>query len=307
MNSRLFRSLTVILASSLIASAGAAESEPKNTLGGRATVYQHLSPSSLEEVTSPQVIKGVGAPNIAPIEIWRRLEQGERTECLDCIPVVSKLIYADHPKTREIAAWWLRRRIFGVFGPGEVYAQTLSTLTDQSQPEHKRAYAAEAIGEFLSHAGLAEVATALVSDPSAKVRKSAAHALWRLNSTGPNNELAVAIGDADVEVRMQALFTATRARSFSDVAAVVARISDDSPRVRKRAAEALGTMRAKDAVVGLIALSSPSTEPNAPVRAAAVAALGQIADPASKPAVLAAQNDPHPFVRDAARISLRRL
>ena len=38
------------------------------------------------------------------------------------------------PKTREIAAWWLRRRIFGVFGPGEVYQQTVQTLADRPRP-----------------------------------------------------------------------------------------------------------------------------------------------------------------------------
>jgi hypothetical protein len=38
-----------------------------------------------------------------------------------------------------------------------------------------------------------------------------------------------------------------------------------------------------------------------------VHAHGQIADPAAKEAVLAAQNDPNQFVRDAAKIALRRL
>jgi hypothetical protein len=305
-----FRSLTSLLALgavSLVSSAVIADSAPQNVHGGRAGVYKQLEPNSLEEVSSPETIKGVGAPNIAPTEIWRRLEHGERTECLDCIPIVSKLIYADHAKTREIATWWLRRRIFGVFGPGQVYQQTLQTLADQSQPETKRAYAAEAIGEFLTHSGLDEVSTALVNDPSAKVRKSAAYALWRLNSAGPNNELATAVGDSDVEVRMQALYTATRVSSFNDVGAITARISDESARVRKRAAEALGVMRAKDAVVGLIALTDPAKESDAMVRASAVHALGQIADPAAKDAVLAAQNDPNQFVKDAAKIALRRL
>lgn len=310
MNTRFISSLTGLLAAgaiSLVSSAGVADAEPQNTLGGRAKVYQQLDPNSLEEVSTPEQIKGVGAPNLAPTEIWRRLEHGERTECLDCIPVVSKLIYADHRKTREIAAWWLRRRIFGVFGPGQVYQQTLETLKDPSQPENKRAYAAEAIGEFLTHSGLDEVSTALVSDPSPKVRKSAAYALWRLNSAGPNNELAQAIGDSDVEVRMQALYTATRVHSFTDIAAVTERISDESPRVRKRAAEALGAMRAKDAVVGLIALTSADSESDPLVRASAVHALGQIADPAAKPAVTEALNDPNQFVKDAAKIALRRL
>lgn len=310
MKTTMFRSLTGLVAAtsvSLVSSAVVAGSEPQNTLGGRAKVYSQLDPSSLEEVTSPEQIKRVGDDNMAPMEIWRRLEHGERTECLDCIPVVSKLLYAEHAKTREIAAWWLRRRIFGVFGPGQVYEQTINTIADQSKPENTRAYAAEALGEFLSYSGLDEVSTALVADPSPKVRKSAAYALWRLNSAGPNNELGKAIADPDVEVRMQALFTATRVSSFSDVVAVTAQISDESPRVRKRAAEALGVMRAKDAVVGLIGLTSPNTESDALVRAAAVAALGQIADPAAKDAVVAAQDDPDQFVKDAAKIALRRL
>jgi hypothetical protein len=310
MKTTAFRSLTSLLAAgalALVSSAVLAQSEPQNTYGGRANVYQHLDPSSLEEVSTPEQIKRVDDQNIAPTEIWRLLEHGERTECLDCIPVVSKLIYNNHPKTREIAAWWLRRRVFGVFGPGQVYAQTIQTLTDQSQSEDKRAYAAEALGEFLSHSALNEVSTALVNDPSPKVRKSAAYALWRLNSVGPTGELAKAIGDPDVEVRMQALFTAGRVSSFTDVAAVTQRISDESPRVRKRAAETLGAMYAADAVLGLIELTKPSTESDALVRAAAVSALGKIADPAAKDAVLAAENDPDQFVRDAAKIALRRL
>ena len=52
--------------------------------------------------------------------IWQALEHGEKVECLDCIPAVEKLLYDGNAKNREIAAWWLRRRIFGVFGPGEV-------------------------------------------------------------------------------------------------------------------------------------------------------------------------------------------
>jgi HEAT repeat protein len=59
--------------------------------------------------------------------------------------------------------------------------------------------------------------------------------------------------------------------------------------------------------VGLIALTAPAAESDPQVRASAVHALGQIADPAAKEAVLAAQNDPNQFVKDAAKIALRRL
>lgn len=291
----------------LVAGAVIADSAPQNVLSGRSKVYENLDPGSLENPTSAEAIKEVSSGNLAPTEIWARLEHGERVECLDCIPGVSKLLYNSDSRTREISAWWLRRRIFGVFGPGEVYEQTLNALKDQSQSENKRAYAAEALGEFLAAPGVPALASAMTSDPSAKVRKAAAHGLWRINSQGPNGELAVAIADKDEDVRMEALYAATRVNVFTGIDAVVQRISDTSPRVRKRAAEALGTMRVKDAVVGLIALTSPETETDAAVRAAAVASLGKIADPAAKSAVQAAQNDPNQFVRDAAAMALRRL
>jgi len=34
----------------------------------------------------------------------------------------------------EIAAWWLRRRVFGVFGEGEVYQQTVQMLAVGTNP-----------------------------------------------------------------------------------------------------------------------------------------------------------------------------
>ena len=49
--------------------------------------------------------------------------------------------------SREIAAWWLRRRMVGVFGPGEVYSQTVQTLQTDPDPV-RRSYAANALGEF---------------------------------------------------------------------------------------------------------------------------------------------------------------
>lgn len=302
---RLFGAL-VAGAATLAAGAVVADTGP-NVHKGRSHVYENLDPTSLESITPIEQIKGVAAGNVAPTEIWRRLEHGERVECLSCIPVVSKLLYDNNAKTREISAWWLRRRILGVFGPGQVYQQTLNTISDQTQPENKRAYAAEALGEFLHQNGIAPVAKALTTDPSPRVRKSAAYALWRLNSQGPNGELATAIGDSDEQVRLQALQTAVRVHVFTGVDAVVKRIDDPSPKVRKRAAEVLGAMRAKDAVVGLIAMSSPANESDPEVRASAVYALGKIADPAAKDAVNAALNDPYTFVRDAAKFASRRL
>jgi len=289
----------------LLASLGSAADSPANVLTGRAGVYKQLSPESLESVSTPAAIKSVST-NRAPTEIWRILEHGEKVECLSCIPAVSELLYDSHAKTREISAWWLRRRIFGVFGPGQVYSQVVTAL-QTSPDEQQRAYAAEALGEFLSASGVKYVAQAAVGDASSLVRRSAVAALERLQSQGPNGELAVALSDSDEEVRLAALHAAIRVHVFSALDSVVALISDPSARVRKRTAESLGVMRARDAVVGLVALTSPDTEPNPEVRIAAVAALGQIGDSAVRPDIERALDDPHVFVRDAAHVALQLL
>jgi hypothetical protein len=292
---------SVVLGALLVATGASAEDA--NVTAGRAEVYKQLAPESLETVSTPAQISKLGAPNMAPTTIWKVLEHGEKLECLACVPVVSKLLYNSHPKTREIAAWWLRRRIFGVFGPGQVYQQTLTALGDTAETESHRVYAANALGEFLSLSGVAALSKAVITDESAKVRVAAVGALERLNSSGANGELAAALSDPDENVQLAALHGATRINAFTNVEAVVALIGDPSSLVRRRAAETLGVMKAADAVAGLMVLAAESDEADAPVRAAAVWALGQIGDPVAADVILAAQNDSDASVRSAAKVS----
>lgn len=289
------------------ASSDAASIEARNT-AGRATVYQQMDQASLETLSTPDRLRNIAKGGFAPTEIWRTLEHGEKVECLDCIPAISKLLYDGDARTREISAWWLRRRIFGVFGPGQVYERTITTLDDKTKSEKQRAYAAEALGEFLSSAGTPHVARALVEDSSPLVRLSAVHALQRLNNAGPNGELSVALADTDEKVRVAAIHASTRINAFSDIASITALVADGSSTVRTRALEALGTLKAKDAVVAIVAKLSPANEPSASVRAAAATALGEIGDGSARQAVQDARdNDPDHFVRDAATVALRQL
>jgi HEAT repeat protein len=296
---------SVALAALLLAS-GASAAKP-NITTGRAEIYKQLAPESLEAVSTPQQIKGLSADNVPPTRIWKVLEHGEKLECLACIPVVSTLLYNSEPKTREISAWWLRRRIFGVFGPGQVYEQTVKTLGNAEETETRRVYAANALGEFLSASGVAALSQAVTLDASAAVRKAAVAGLERLNSSGARGELTLAMGDEDAAVRLAALHAATRINAFSDVEAVVALIGDPSSLVRRRAAETLGVMKAGDAVVGLMALTSPADESDPKVRAAAIWALGQIGDAAARHAILDAREDDDAAVRSAAAIAGRML
>src|SRR6478609_7449623 len=323
MTSKFRRFLTASIALSVAAlgSVSNAADDMDTTHLGRSTVYENLKNSSLEAIsTSDRLLnllstkdKNTGKryanveASFAPTQYLTMLEHGERVECLDCVPFVSKLLYSSNAKSREISAWWLRRRIFGVFGKGEVYEQTINTATDQKASELSRAYAVNALGEFLEGAGIAPVSRALVKDASPVVRLAAANALIRLNNQGPNSELSEALSDGDEEVRLAALNGITHINVFSNVDRVVNLISDASPLVRRRAAQTLGTLKNGDAVVGLVALTSSANESDAGVRAAAVWTLGQIADSQALDAVLAAQNDSDSGVRDAARIAARRL
>jgi hypothetical protein len=307
---RSLKSFALTLASGLLLTAAgnagtSPPATPPNVLTGRATVYKDLPTVSLENLSTPGEIVSI-TQGAAPTKIWAVLEHGEKVECLDCIPDVSKLLYDGNAKTREIAAWWLRRRIFGVFGEGEVYSQVLSTLKGGSD-ETSRAYAAEALGEFLIADGVAPVAQAAVSDDSPMVRQSAVRALDRLNNEGPQAELSTAVGDADEGVRLAALNAAVHINVFSRVDAVVARLSDDSAEVRRRAAEVLGTMHSSDAVVGLMALADPAQESDPRVRVSAIGALGRIGDPQAQHVIAAAMNDEDPLVQSVAKIALQSL
>lgn len=305
------RTLSYLLLAGLSLGAGfgayrAQAEAPKPPTKGTAIVYKGIRDDQIEQLSTPDRIKSVATRASSPSAIWQALEHGEKVECLDCIPSVEKLLYDNNNKTREIAAWWLRRRIFGVFGKDQVYAHTVTALQSDADATN-RAKAAEALGEFLDSAGIPHVANSLVKDDAPVVRAAAARALDRLNHPGPSGELAKSLGDSDEGVRLAALGAAMHVHGFTDVGAVARLTADSSAVVRRHAAGALGQMRAKDSVTSLIAMLSPSVEEDAAARASAAHALGLIGDASARDALMAAMSDPDSLVRDAVRIALRRL
>src|SRR5579862_4742114 len=195
--------------------------------------YSWVPQDQKEFISSPEYIQTVALSG-APMQIWEALEHGERVECLACIPVVAPLMYSENAQNREIAAWWLRRRIIGVFGKGQVYDQTLATLKSDGDAT-KRAYAASAVGEFLLAAGIPFLAHAVSHDSSPMVRSYAATALGRINDDG-GGALGKAILDSDEGVRIAALTAAGKINSFTDLTSATKALSDSSAIVRRRAA-----------------------------------------------------------------------
>lgn len=277
-------------------------------LAGTATAadvkpYQGVPVDQAESISTPDHIMSVVRSG-APTEIWQALEHGEVVECLQCIGVVSPLLYSTNAKNREIAAWWLRRRIFGVFGPGEVYSQTIDTLASDSSAT-RRADAASALGEFLVLNGVTPVAHALVTDTDPGVRAAAASALGRLNDDG-DGALAKAFSDSDATVRVAAFQAAGKINSFTDVAQAVAVTGDSNALVRRVGIELLDTMGATDAADAVLKLAQ--TDPDSEVRLVSCHALGAIGDPSMASALEEiSSNDTNLQVQDQARIAALRL
>jgi HEAT repeat protein len=296
--------LAVLLgASQLVTGEEAKSDSTADSTEGTRKIYGNIPNDQIEFLSSPERIINVASSG-APSAIWETLEHGERVECLQCIPAVEPLLYRDDPQTREIAAWWLRRRVFGVFGPGEVYERTLQTLKGDADPK-RRAYAAYAIGEFLATPGVEACATALASDADPTVRAAAASALGRLNDDG-GGALGRAMSDADPRVKVAAIGAAGKVNTFADVQSVARLVGDGDALVRRRAVELLDRMRAKDAAAAVAQLAK--NDPDRNVRVAACHALGSMGDPSVKPIleqVLA--NDTDQLVKDQARIALKRL
>ena len=270
---------------------------------GFAGVYGQVPSDQVEFLSSPDHIRSAVASG-APTLVWEALEHGEKVECLDCIAPVSALLYDANAKTREIAAWWLRRRVFGVFGAGEVYEQTIQTLQTDSSPV-RRSYAAYALGEFFATPGIAACATAVVSDADPGVRAAAASALGRLNDDG-SGALAAAFGDTDASVTLAALGSAARINAFSGFSSLAGLAGNPSPDVRRRAIEVLDALGASDSVVVVEVVAKGDPDPG--VRAAACHALGNFGFSGVTTLLQTlSTSDPDPFVRDQAQIALLRL
>jgi HEAT repeat protein len=270
---------------------------------GFAGVYGQVPPDQVEFLSTPDHILSAVASG-APSLVWEALEHGEKIECLNCIAPVGALLYDANAKTREIAAWWLRRRVVGVFGPGEVYSQTVQTLQTDPDPV-RRSYAANALGEFFVTPGIAACATAVIGDSDPGVRAACATALGRLNDDG-SGALGQAMGDTNPTVSLAALESSARINSFSSIQSIAGLAGNPSPFVRRRAMEVLDALDASDTVLVVVLVAGKDTD--AGTRAAACHALGTFGISAAVPYLQQlSQNDPDPFVRDQAQIALRRL
>ena len=270
-----------------------------------------LTPVVVYDRERGELSVGTGAPkreymvnaikSASPSRLYATLEYGERVECFECIPLLAdKLLSSDHAQTREIAAWWLRRRSFGF---GRVMEKMQNVAQSDSDPE-RRARAAAALGEFLDpHAAqtLTKVAT---EDDDASVRVAGVRALGRLNTIQGTSALSAALRDADAGVRLAALQQVLKVSFFRDGAALLQAVADDDVRVRRTAAQLVGELRLLAAVEPLLGVLI--TDDSVQVRQAAAIALGRIGGGEAEAALSDAQGvESDEAVKQAIAIALQ--
>lgn len=207
----------------------------------------------------------------SPSRLYATLEYGERVECFECIPLLAdKLLSSDHAQTREIAAWWLRRRPFG-FGP---IMEKMLNVAEHDEDPVRRSRAAAALGEFLDPHASATLSKLATEDSDPSVRVAGVHALGRLNTIHGNAALSAALHDSDARVRLAALLQVRKVSFFRDSSSLLQVIADDDAEVRRTAAQLVGELRLSAAVEPLLGVLI--TDESAQVRQAAAIALGRI-------------------------------
>jgi HEAT repeat protein len=240
-----------------------------------------LTPVVIYDRERGELSVGTGAPkreymvnaikSASPSRLYATLEYGERVECFECIPLLAdKLLSSEQPDTREIAAWWLRRRAFGF---GAIMQKMQDVVQNDSNPE-RRARAAAALGEFLDPHGAAVLQGVAKGDGEASVRVAAVRALGRLNTIKGSAGVSAAISDSDASVRLAGLEQVTKLSFFREAAPVLQAIADDDANVRRTAAQLAGELRLPAAIEPLLGVLM--TDESVQVRQAAAIALGRI-------------------------------
>lgn len=238
----------------------------------------------------------------SPSQLATLLEYGERVECHECVPLLQRRMLdpREDPTVRELAAWWLRRRPFGM---GAIMRSTRMVLESDPDPA-RRAAAADAIGEFMDPHGIEHLGRALSSDTDVRVRVAAVRGLARINAASGLPWLSMALRDASPEVVDAALSSVLRVNFFRDHEALLQLLGHEQGAIRRRAALVIGSMRVAEAVPALSAMVTGDVDVMA--RQAAAWALGRIGTPEARAALAEARGaERERRVLDAIEVALR--
>jgi HEAT repeat protein len=181
---------------------------------------------------------------------------------LDAVRGANPVLCELATRSADAGGWWSR---FGPLSDNPLDVDSASaTLVAWIQRGHKNAAVVPRL-----RAGL--------RDTDACVRRVAGGLLGRVDHPSATAALVAALDDTSADTRYVAalgLGMSERSATNGAVASLIRRLADDSPRVRRSAAWALGSVEARAALVPLIELLGRDSDPR--VRQTAAWAIGQI-------------------------------
>lgn len=276
-----------------------------------AAVALLAAPARAGTGSSPGAIASAIASNSTDA-ICAELERAEHLLCPSCVTKVKPLLDHDDERVRQVAAWWLARRM-----RSELFVEMASRL---AQPDSRLARnAADALGELKMKRGIVALGAA-VENPvfDLGARSAMARALGRIGDPDALPPLTKALAAPEARVRAAALAAMRDLRGVTAASLAAARLDDADEAVRVQAIYTIGFARSRaladagadrDAIVTKL-VARVTDDSSAEVRKKAAWALGEIGAPASvaAPALQKASSaDDSPLVRSIAAAALRRL
>jgi hypothetical protein len=271
-------------------------------VGAAVALLFAASPARAGHGSSPQAVASAIASGSADA-IKSELERSEYLVCAACVDYVTPLIDNQDQGIREVAGWWLVRR--GV--SRQIFTDMLNRL---GQPDSVKARnAADILGSFGYANAVAPLGAAL-SNPlfTGEARAAMARALGTLKRSTAAAPLQAVLTDADPLVRAASLSALRKVEGFSDGTVAMPLLGDADENVRVQAIFTVAQFHTRAAASNLVQILQ--SDPSASVRKRAAWALGQMNAPASvaAPALTAAStSDASPFVRSLARAALASL
>lgn len=252
--------------------------------------------------SSPQAVASAIASG-SPDAIKSELERSEFLICAACVDYVLPLVDSPDAGVRDVAGWWLVRR-----GTGrQVFANMLARLGQADSTKARNA--ADVLGAFRSPQAIPALGAAL-SNPvfTGEARAAMAKALGVIRRPAAVPPLQAVLGDADPMVRAASLSALRKVEGFTDGTVAAPLLGDADENVRVQAIFTVAELRTTSTVPALVQLLQ--SDPSANVRKRAAWALGQMhaSGAQAAPALTqASANDPSPFVRSLAHAALASL
>jgi hypothetical protein len=239
----------------------------------------------------------------SPDAIKSELERAEHLVCVSCVDMVRPLIDNQDQGIRQVAAWWLARR-------GAVRSVRVEMLNRLGQPDSIAARnAADVLGELRTPSSIPALSAALANPAfTSEARAHMAQALGRISRPAVVAPLTSALSGSDGVVKVASMQALQSIAGLRDGSAVAPLLGDSDVTVRAEAATTLGTFHDANGTAALVTALQNDASPV--VRKRAAWALGEIrantavAGPALQQA---AANDTSPFVRSLAATALTRL